>query len=1185
MSFHQYTLDNGHVLGDLVSPVRDLLDLSTPPVYLGDKVLISKNGSTAFVSSKKNKLNQYIGDVFIYSFNTTTFSWDFVTNIYSVSNSDLTDHQNSSAYVSNFGSDMCCSSDGTILAVGASEFRETNTSKGAVFIYEKTTSGWVYRQRIILVDNNNYKLGYSLCCDDTMSKLFIGTDATSTLTDVYLYEKGTSGTLSYSWVSSFNIKSIANFNSGTIATFGTSLDCTSDGNTLVVGSDNYQQTKNGSTIYPGEVQVFVYESNAWSLKQSFYSDIESNKPSSLTIANGTKLGNKVSISADGSKLMMGTTVGYIFYYEYNSGSAVYTFVKTYNSQFNSTDYGKYFVISKNGNYLLIGHKDENVNVYRYDSSDASNPWTLDQNTNIMNLASNGNSNYTGQYNDFFGTSIAINEDATKLLIGIPGYKSDGTKISGQAMFFYGKKQTTLSMSNVSSFVQSTVTLSLTTNSDATPVYSAYTTEQNVFTVSGNILTITGVGVAQLRVSLTGSMEYTDITQGISVQGTKGSQTINYQAAIETTGTMTLGSKSGITFSSTSGLPVNMSYDNVFLSFDSTTNEFTSLQEGLTTVTLSQSGSTQYYAAPDVTIQYVIGNLQIYTIVSSDSVKFYKDGVPYAQMLPVVVDGESTMGFIDNDGNDIDIANLEEDNPQIELTESDSRIQSNGVYSLYLSTSNNFEIVSKHGNTLQYINFMEYNKGFTGYINISLEEAKTLNFMGNNNLQNIHWVSSNSDTYEAGDYTFRYFVFDNSTILIWNLESLSVEGTGYSPLEGTVKTFSYNGTLQELTLPAGVNTCTVFMWGAGGTTGIGGYTESTITLPSTGMTLYISVGKAGDTERGGGASYVYTMTDGVYTEILVAGGGGVESGGGLISEGDSPATQLTGLKETGIYNGVGPENGSGGGYYSGSNGSGGSGFVGSNVVVESFGVSKNTHGSSRDSREDTTPRLDHHSGVLYKDTCCFNPNKAFTDYYHNEHGGDAGKESQDGFVYIAYGEPPNPVGISDLQYTQGTGTISASLEPSVTSWRYFAFDENVLLKSEIVSAPTATFNPGYESNFKIYAHALDENQSVVGDLQTYVSPTVPKPPGTSVRNMYRRIQISDAGGFKNIRSVENGDHFLTSITRDSVTFGIRSNKFPLSVYLTYNGDINIDSAAFDVNGNALSEVFASSLVYSGGSELL
>ena len=1188
MSFHQYALDNGHILGDLTAPTTDLLDISTPPVNLGECVLISKDGSTAFVSSKKNKSNQFVGDVFIYSFNLSTYNWDYVTNIYSIANTELSSHQANSAYVSEFGSSLCCNSDGSILAVGAPEFRQSNTFKGAVFIYEKTSSGWVYRQGILFSTANNYKLGYSLCGDDSLDKLFIGSDATSTLTDVYLYEKDTSSnSLNYSLNSNFNIKTLANFNSGTNATFGTSLDCSSDGNTLIVGSDNYQQDIDGNTRYPGEVHVFVNENGTWSLNQSLFSDVMTNKPSSLTLSNGSKLGNKVSVSADGSKLAIGTEVGYVFYYEYDTNASEYSFVKTYNSQYVNTNYGRDFVISKDGNYFLIGQNDENVFIHKYDSSNVNNPWDLDTNTNIKNLTSNGNSNFNGHYNDRFGSSIAISGDATRMLLGIPGFKSDGTKISGQAMFIFGKRLTTLGMSNIVDSKQSVISLNPVTNSDVSPVYSSFTSGQSIFTLnnaSPPTLTITGVGTAQLQVSVTGSLTFTDKTIVVNVTGTKGSQIINYQAAIETTGSMTLGSTSGISFSASSGLTINVSYDNTFLSFDPTTNLFTSLAEGITEVTLSQAGNNQYYAATDVTIQYNIGDMQIYTVISNDSVKFFKDGVPYAQMLPTIVDGESTMGFVDNNGNAIDIANLEEDNPEIEFTENDIRIKNNGVYSLYMSSASNFDIVSKHGDGLQLISLEEYSKGFTGYINISLEEEKTLNFSGKNNPNNIHWVSSNSDVYEPGDYTFRYFAFDNATMLIWNLESLSIEGTGYTPRDDTVKSFSYTGDLQELTLPPGVNTCTLFMWGAGGSTGIGGYTESTVTLPSAGMTLYISVGKAGNSEIGGGASFVYILDDsGEYKEILVAGGGGVESGGGLISAGDTPSTQLTGLKETGIYNGLGAANGSGGGYYSGTNGAGGSGFVGSNVIIESFGVSKTTHGTDRETRKDIVPRFDHHTGVMYKNTCCFTPDSAFSDYYHNEQGGDTGKEQNDGFVYAAYADQPDEIGVVALQYVPGT--ITATLDGSATSWRYFVFDENILIKTDVVTGLVAVFTPQYNSNFTIFGHAVDSELNVIGQMRSAKSSLVTKDSESKVKSMNRRIQVSDAGGFSNVRSLENTENFLVTVTRDSSTFGISTQKFPLSVYLTYNGDIGIDSVALDGNGDPLTQVFTSSLSFTGGSEHL
>ena len=91
-TFHEYILNNGDILQELTTSSNNLLDISKPPVNLGNTVVISKDGSTAFVGSLKNINNQYIGDVFIYSFNTTDHKWEYVTNVYDISNSDLTDH-------------------------------------------------------------------------------------------------------------------------------------------------------------------------------------------------------------------------------------------------------------------------------------------------------------------------------------------------------------------------------------------------------------------------------------------------------------------------------------------------------------------------------------------------------------------------------------------------------------------------------------------------------------------------------------------------------------------------------------------------------------------------------------------------------------------------------------------------------------------------------------------------------------------------------------------------------------------------------------------------------------------------------------------------------------------------------------------------------------------------------------
>lgn len=1183
MDFHQYSLNNSNILGDLTSPTRDLLDLSKPPVNLGDGVLVSKDGSTAFVSSKKNKLNQFIGDVFVYTFNTSTYSWDYTESLYSISNTDLTNHEDTSGtQVSLFGSSgMCCSSDGSLLAVGASNFRETNTSKGAVFIYERTPNGWVYKQVLKLATNGFYKLGYSMCCDDNMDKLFVGTDATSTLATVYLFENNPSTTY-FTMNTSFDIKGLTNLASGTVATFGTSLDCDATGDYLVVGSNNYQQ----GTVYPGEVQIFINNNGTWSLSQSLYSDVMSNKPTSLTISNGAKLGNKVSVSSDKTKLTIGTVLGYLFFYKLNTSTGNYEFIRTYNSSVSNSDFGKEFLLSKDGNFLMIGQTDDNVFVYKYDSTNSSNPWTEDTSTDFMTLATSSNSSYNNHYNDGFGTKIAMSQDATRVLLGIPGYKHNSSEISGQAIFLFGKIEPTLNVGNISMSYLSKINISPTTTADVSPTLSIPDPSQTVYTLNGKEITITGIGTSQLQVNISGSSAYQDKSATISITGTKRNQTITYFAEIETTGSVDVGNATGITFSSNSGLPVTVTHDNQYMSFNTTTNLFTTLQAGTTNVVLSQAGDQYYNQATPVTISYTInGSSQsigsIYTIVSNDSVKFYKNGVPYAQMMPTIVDGESSMGFIDNEGNDIDVANLEEQSPSVTLSETDSRIKENGVYSLYLTDSNNYDIESVAGNGLQTINLMDYSKGFTGYINVKLHATQTLTFMGKSNPSNIHWISSGSSTYDAGDYTFRYFAFTDGTVLLWNLESLSVEGTGYTPRDDTVRTFSYTGLLQQLVLPENVNTCTVFLWGAGGSSGIGGYTESTITLPTTGQTLYIVVGKKGENGLGGGGSYVYYMdSDGNYREILVAGGGGAESGGGLVSSGDAPATQLTGIKEPGLSSGLGASGDSGSGYYNGTGGSGGSSFVGSNVIIESFGVTKTSHGSSRDSREDVAPRLDHNSGVMYKDTCCFTPDKVFSDYYHNEQGGDAGKIQQDGFVYIAY-KVTSAMGLDAVNFSDNTITPVFNPAATTSRWRYFVFDESILVSSGISTTATAELSNVFPGNYSIFAHALDEENNVLGNLRNIQSPPVTKVALNNAESMFKRIRLTNVGGIKNIRSVQNSSHFLVSVSKENKSFYVITGSLPLSIYITYNAELSLHSVVTGNDENYITEVFVSNITYTGG----
>jgi hypothetical protein len=217
------------------------------------------------------------------------------------------------------------------------------------------------------------------------------------------------------------------------------------------------------------------------------------------------------------------------------------------------------------------------------------------------------------------------------------------------------------------------------------------------------------------------------------------------------------------------------------------------------------------------------------------------------------------------------------------------------------------------------------------------------------------------------------------------------GTAHSQVTYTL---NYTGSIQTVTLQPG--TYDVKMWGADGgnsgntRAGIGGYSNGTLTLPST-TTVYIGVGGTpiytgvtglqpggyngggsgyanGTGRAGGGATHIATLT-GVLSAlasstpavIMVAGGGGgdqnsglIGHGGGLSGGGTYPGTQ-TG-SAGGIFGSFGQGGditvsyggGGGGGWYGGggdqnNSGSGGSSYVGGTGITNGVTTMSGTIG--------------------------------------------------------------------------------------------------------------------------------------------------------------------------------------------------------------------------------------------------
>lgn len=126
-------------------------------------------------------------------------------------------------------------------------------------------------------------------------------------------------------------------------------------------------------------------------------------------------------------------------------------------------------------------------------------------------------------------------------------------------------------------------------------------------------------------------------------------------------------------------------------------------------------------------------------------------------------------------------------------------------------------------------------------------------------------------------TFTVTATDN----VGNTSSRSFSITGNN--DYLSQTFAYTGSEQTFTVPTGVSSAVMRVWGAGGAAsgGAGGFSKATVSLTA-GETIKIIVGQGGlhSGGRGGGGGYsgVFASSVSQANHIIVSGGGGGGSGG-------------------------------------------------------------------------------------------------------------------------------------------------------------------------------------------------------------------------------------------------------------------------------------------------------------------
>ncbi len=380
----------------------------------------------------------------------------------------------------NFGSSVSLSADGGKLAVGAFNDDDGGSgnnahlaNRGAVYLYTVTGSSWGQdvTQAVKLSDShaevalgNSDKFGSSVSLSADGSKLAVGTpgddDGDNDNGAVYLYTVGSNAGATWGSKVTKVVKIFENSDSNANGyidldggdSFGTSVSLSAEGDKLAVG---VYGDDDGGKNNSGAVYLYTVGSKAndtWGSKVTQAVKL-SDSHASVSLEATDFFGYSVSLSADGSKLAVGAVNdddggsdqnanrGAVYLYTVGTsdasgatwGSQVTQAVKLSDnhasvSLSNGDYFGQSVSLSADGSKLAVGapyDDDGGANkgsVYLYTVAGSSWGQTVTQAVKL----SDSHSKVTLGQNDYFGYSVSLSADGSKLAVGTPSDDDGGS---------------------------------------------------------------------------------------------------------------------------------------------------------------------------------------------------------------------------------------------------------------------------------------------------------------------------------------------------------------------------------------------------------------------------------------------------------------------------------------------------------------------------------------------------------------------------------------------------------------------------------------------------------------------------------------------------------------------------------------------------------------------------------------
>jgi hypothetical protein len=405
--------------------------------YFGHSIAMNSDGTKFVVGADYEDFGGKgdVGGAYVFTY--SGGSWDTGERLV-VGDPESSDH---------FGHSVAMSSDGTKVIVGAHREDTGGSDNGAVYIftYDSSSSSWGTGSKLqansVNTGSADNQFGYSVAMNSNGTKIIVGaryedSDAGATVNTnagnsgaafIYTYDGS-------NWGSEVRLK--ASDAQGTDY-FGTSVAMNSDGTTVIVGAPD----EDTGYATSGAAYIYTYNGSTWSQQQKI-------QATSTTASGDKRFGQSVDVSGDGKKFIVGA-----YWEDTSGGDAGSAYIYTYDDSSwgnlssseahlanpslaspGSDQFGWSVAMSSDGTKVIVGAKyamsdpTQSGAAYIYTYSNSS--WGTGVEITASDKAAS----------DYFGSSVAMNSDGSRVIIGTPRQQAGGSE-RGAAYFYQFNKIT------------------------------------------------------------------------------------------------------------------------------------------------------------------------------------------------------------------------------------------------------------------------------------------------------------------------------------------------------------------------------------------------------------------------------------------------------------------------------------------------------------------------------------------------------------------------------------------------------------------------------------------------------------------------------------------------------------------------------------------------------------------------